>query len=349
MNTLKIIKPDDWHVHFREGFLTEKLVLESSKLFNRTIVMPNLNKPIINSKLAKSYKNKILNFSKNNKLFEPLITFYLNDDMSVDELIKAHQEGIVFAAKLYPLGATTNSFKGVKKISNLYSVFEKMTENNVPLLIHGEVNDKNVDIFDREKVFIEKELNQICKNFPDLKITLEHITTKFAVDYINSSKNDLKASITPHHLMINRTDMLEHKIKPHYYCLPILKREQDRKALLTAAFNENQKFFLGTDSAPHTLENKETSCGCAGVFNTINSIQMLTQLFDNNNKLDRLENFISVNGAIHYKKNINKNKINLIKREQPLMFEKYLDINGNKIKIFKPPFEVFWEILDYNE
>ena len=269
--------------------------------------------------------------------------------MSVDELIKAHQEGIVFAAKLYPLGATTNSFKGVKKISNLYSVFEKMSENNVPLLIHGEVNDKNVDIFDREKVFIEKELNQICKNFPDLKITLEHITTKFAVDYINSSKNDLKASITPHHLMINRTDMLEHKIKPHYYCLPILKREQDRKALLTAAFNENQKFFLGTDSAPHTLENKETSCGCAGVFNTINSIQMLTQLFDNNNKLDRLENFISVNGAIHYKKNINKNKINLIKREQPLMFEKYLDINGNKIKIFKPPFEVFWVILDYNE
>ncbi len=346
MKKIEIIKPDDWHVHFREGTLLKKLVPETSKLFNRAVVMPNLIDPIVNTKQALSYKNNILKYSNNNKNFKPLITFYLNDEIKIEELISAFENKIIFAVKLYPSGATTNSSKGVKNILNMYPVFEKMSKHGIPLLIHGEVNDKKVDIFDREKVFIQKFLSNICKNFPSLKITLEHITTKYAVEFINNSSNDIKASITPHHLILNRTDMLEHKIKPHYYCLPILKGENDRKALLDAAFNENRKFFMGTDSAPHYIENKESECGCAGVFNTINSVQMLTQLFENNGMLNKLEDFISKNGALHYNKKINKETITLKKQSKKIHFNKYMKLKESKIKIFKPPFDIFWEI-DY--
>ena len=345
MKTLKITKPDDWHVHFREGKLLEKLVPETSKLYNRAIVMPNLIRPIINSKRALIYKNKILKFSKNNEFFEPLITFYLNDDMCPKELTKAYIQKKVFAAKLYPAGATTNSSKGVKNISNIFKLLEAMTKIKMPLLIHGEVNDKKIDVFDREKIFIETILTKIIQKFPELKITLEHITTKFAVDFVNENSTNLKASITPHHLILNRSDMLEHKIKPHYYCLPILKREIDRKSLLKAAFNKNKKFFMGSDSAPHDIKEKESECGCAGIFNTINSVQMLTQIFDDNNKLDLLEEFISFNGALHYEMPVNTQKIKLGKQKEPIKFSKHLNFGKHKIKIFRPNFDVFWEIL----
>lgn len=345
MNTLEIIKPDDWHVHFRESPLLEKLVPETSKLFNRAIVMPNLEEPIIDSKQAFLYKKKILNFSKNNKFFEPLITFYLNKNIISEDLIYAFKNNIIFAVKLYPAGATTNSSKGVSNIYEIFDILEIMSDNNIPLLIHGEVNDKKVDIFDREKIFIEKELIKIIDNFPNLKITLEHITTKYAVDFINNASDKIRASITPHHLVLNRTDMLEHKIKPHYYCLPILKREEDRKALLSAAFNKNQKFFMGTDSAPHDVRLKENDCGCAGVFNTINSIQLLTQIFENNSCLDMLENFVSINGPLHYEQEKNSETITLKKKNKPINYDEYLELKNIKIKIFKPPFDVFWEII----
>ena len=345
MNTLEIIKPDDWHVHFRESPLLEKLVPETSKLFNRAIVMPNLAEPITDSKQAFLYKKKILNFSKNNKFFEPLITFYLNKNIVSEDLIYAFKNDIIFAVKLYPAGATTNSSKGVTNINEIFHILEIMSDNNIPLLIHGEVNDRKVDIFDREKVFIEKELIKIIENFPNLKITLEHITTKFAVDFINHASDKIRASITPHHLVLNRTDMLEHKIKPHYYCLPILKREEDRKALLSAAFNKNQKFFLGSDSAPHDVRLKENDCGCAGVFNTINSIQLLTQIFENNSCLDMLENFVSINGPLHYEQEKNLETITLKKQNKPINYDEYLELKDIKIKIFKPPFDVFWEII----
>lgn len=344
MKKIEIIKPDDWHVHFREGALLEKLVPQTSKLFNRAVVMPNLIDPIVNTKQALSYKNNIMKYSNNNKNFKPLITFYLNDELKIEELISAFDNKIIFGVKLYPSGATTNSSKGVKNILNMYPVFEEMSKHGIPLLIHGEVNDKKVDIFDREKVFIQKFLSNICKKFPSLKITLEHITTKYAVEFINNSSNDIKASITPHHLILNRTNMLEHKIKPHYYCLPILKSENDRKSLLGAAFNENRKFFMGTDSAPHYLKDKESECGCAGVFNTINSVQMLTQLFENYGMLDKLEDFISKNGALHYNQKINKETITLKKHSKKIHFHKYMNLKESKIKIFKPPFDIFWEI-----
>ena len=346
MNKIELIKPDDWHVHFREGAMLEKLVYETSKLYNRAIVMPNLINPITNSKKALIYKKQILRFSKNNKYFNPLLTFYLNKEVSPKDLTDAYKNNIIFAVKLYPSGATTNSFKGVKKIREVFNILEIMEKHNIPLLIHGEVNDKNIDIFDREKVFIDRELPQIYKNFPNLKITLEHITTKYAVNFINNTSNNIKASITPHHLILNRTDMLEHNIKPHYYCLPILKKEEDRKALLNAAFNKNQKFFMGTDSAPHDIKKKEAECGCAGIFNTINSIQILAQIFDNYNKLDCLENFISKNGALHYEVSSNNEKIRLQKQEKPINFPKTISLEKQKVKVFKPNFDVFWSIIN---
>ena len=348
MKNLKIIKPDDWHIHFREGELLKKIVPETSKNYNRVIVMPNLNEPITHSSDAKTYKKFILKFSKNNLNFQPLMTLYLNQNIDINDLLESHKNQNIFAVKLYPAGVTTNSSKGISRIKDIYNILEKMTKNKIPLLVHGEVNDKKIDVFDREKVFIENELYPITQKFPELKITLEHITTKFAVNFINESKTSVKSSITPHHLILNRTDMLEHKIKPHYYCLPILKREEDRKALLEAAYNKNQKFFMGSDSAPHDIKDKESSCGCAGIFNTINSIQVLAQVFENNNQLDKLEKFISINGTLHYELPINKDMITLVRLDKPLCFREFLKVQDQRIKIFKPPFNVFWNLNDKN-
>ena len=270
-------------------------------------------------KLAQNYKDTIQKYSANVN-FKPLITFYLTENININDLIKAYENDIIFAVKLYPSGVTTNSSQGVKKIDRIYSILEIMSDYKIPLLIHGEVNNKNVDVFDREKVFIKNELQDIINNFPKLKITLEHITTRFAVDFVNNARSNVRASITPHHLLINRSDMLEHKIRPHYYCLPILKREEDRKALVQAAISGNENFFLGTDSAPHTLSAKEAECGCAGIFNTINSIETLAQLFDNCEKIENLEKFSSINGARHYEININDEKIELIKTTEKTQF-----------------------------
>ncbi len=346
MSFLEIIKPDDWHVHFREGELLKLLVPETSKIYNRAIVMPNLIEPIQTEKSAALYKNEILKYSGNNKKFFPLMTLYLSEFIKIEELLNGFKNKNIFAAKLYPAGATTNSSKGVKDIEKIYPIFEKMSEIKMPLLIHGEVNDKSVDVFDREKVFVENILDKICHYFPNLKITLEHITTKFSVDYVKSKKSNLKASITPHHLILNRTDMLEHKIKPHYYCLPILKKEEDRKALLDVAINGDDNFFLGTDSAPHNIAEKENECGCAGVFNTIHSLEILAQIFDNNKKIHNLEKFVSLNGAKHYSLNKNNEKITLKKISEPLKFNKFLQSKNYNIKIFEPPFQVYWNIVN---
>ncbi len=346
MDFFEIIKPDDWHVHFREGQFLKLLVPETSKLYDRCIVMPNLSKPIQSELEAIEYRKEILKYSINNPNFYPFLTFYLSENIDVSDLEKAYKNKNIFAAKLYPAGATTNSSKGVRNIKNIYHILDKMSEIKMPLLIHGEVNEKEIDVFYREQVFIEKILEEIVTKFPDLKITLEHITSKFAVDYIKNKDDNLKASITPHHLMLNRTDMLAHNIKPHYYCLPILKKEEDRKALIEVATSGNKNFFLGTDSAPHTINMKEQECGCAGVFNTINSVQSLTQLFENYNRLKNLEKFLSINGSNHYGLKINKNKIKLKKHAKCLDFKKYINFSKNKIRIFEPPFQVYWDIVE---
>ena len=346
MKEIEIIKPDDWHVHFRDNEILKAVVPETTRHFARSIVMPNLIPPILNAKQAIEYKKRIEKAIPSTDSFEPLMTIYLTEETKKNELKSAYKNHDVFAAKLYPAGATTNSDSGVKDIEKIMPVLEIMAEIGMPLLIHGEVTDKEIDIFDREKVFIEKILDFICREIPNLKITLEHITTKDATLYVKEGNKNLAASITPHHLALNRNALFVGGIRPHSYCLPILKRETHRKSLIDAAVSSNQKFFLGTDTAPHLTIDKESACGCAGVFNTTYCLSILAQLFDNLKALPNLENFISINGAKHYNLNINKEKITLIKSSQNLIFKKYLDVNKLKIKIFQPDFLVFWKVSE---
>jgi dihydroorotase len=346
MEEIEIIKPDDWHVHFRDGKILEAVVPETTRHFARGIIMPNLVPPILKGIDAVKYKKKIQNAIPINDRFIPLMTIYLTENTNKDDIRKAYEGGQVFATKLYPAGATTNSNSGVKDIKKIMPVLETMSEIGMPLLIHGEVTDKEIDIFDREKIFIDKNLTFICKELPELKITLEHITTKEAVIYVNEGNKNLVASITPHHMIFNRNSIFVGGIKPHNYCLPILKREIHRKSLLKAATSGNTNFFLGTDTAPHFTSDKESACGCAGIFNATYCLPILAQLFDNENALPNLEKFVSRNGAKHYNLKTNHETVLIVKSSQALSFEEYVDIGQQKIKIFKPDFPVFWNIAN---
>jgi dihydroorotase len=344
MEEIEIIKPDDWHVHFRDNEILRAVVPETTKHFARSIVMPNLVPPILNAKQAIEYKKRIEKAIPPKDSFEPLMTVYLTEETSKDDLKSAYKNGSVFAVKLYPAGATTNSDSGVKDIKKIMPILNMMAEIGMPLLIHGEVTDKEIDIFDREKVFIDEKLDFICKELPDLKITLEHITTTEATQYVKEGNKNLAASITPHHLALNRNALFVGGIRPHNYCLPILKRETHRKALLEVAVSGNPKFFLGTDTAPHLTKDKESACGCAGIFNATYCLLILAQLFDNENSLNNLEKFVSLNGAYHYNLKTNNETILMAKSSEALIFEEYLYFNKQRIKIFEPSFPVFWEI-----
>jgi dihydroorotase len=346
MKKIEIIKPDDWHVHFRDNEILKAVVPETTRHFGRSIVMPNLIPPILNARQAIEYKKRIVKTIPITDNFEPLMTIYLTEETNKYELHDAYMSGAVFAVKLYPAGATTNSDSGVKDIEKVMPVLETMAKNGMPLLIHGEVTDKKVDIFDREKVFIDEKLDIICKKLPELKITFEHITTKEAVKYVQESNKNLAASITPHHLALNRNALFDGGIRPHNYCLPILKKEIHRQSLLQVAISGNSKFFLGTDTAPHLTKDKENVCGCAGVFNATYCLSILAQLFDNENTLPNLEKFISINGAKHYNLKANNQKIIMIKSNEPILFREYLNVAKKKIKIFKPDFPVFWSVTN---
>ncbi|MDC1066972.1 dihydroorotase [Alphaproteobacteria bacterium] len=344
MEEIEIIKPDDWHVHFRDNEILKAVVPETTRHFARSIVMPNLIPPILNAKQAIEYKKKIEKAIPPTDSFEPLMTIYLTEETNQYELKDAYNSGAVFAVKLYPAGATTNSESGVKDIEKVMPVLETMAEIGMPLLIHGEVTDKEIDIFDREKVFIDQKLDFICKKLPELKITLEHITTKDAAQYVEEGNKNLSASITPHHLALNRNALFIGGIKPHNYCLPILKREIHREALLKAAISGNVKFFLGTDTAPHLTIDKESECGCAGVFNATYCLPILAQIFHDNNSMSNLENFVSKNGTIHYNMKMNQEKVKLFKSSNRLIFKKFINISKEKIKIFEPDFPVYWDV-----
>ena len=346
MEEIQIIKPDDWHVHFRDNNILKAVVPETSRHFSRAIVMPNLIPPILNGSQAIEYKSRIENAIPKKDKFLPLMTIYLTENINEKELKKAYKNGLVFAAKLYPAGATTNSESGVKDMSKIIPVLETMAEVGMPLLIHGEVTDEKVDIFDREKKFIETKLDFICKKLPELKITLEHITTKEATQYIIEGNENLAASITPHHLAMNRNAIFSGGIKPHNYCLPILKRETHRQALIDVAVSGNKKFFLGTDSAPHLVGDKESSCGCAGIFNSTYCISILAEIFDKKNSIEILESFVSINGAHHYGCQVNKEKIKLIKLKKPLLFNRSLNFENKQIIMFEPDFNVFWQVAN---
>ena len=346
MKEIEIIKPDDWHVHFRDNEILQAVVPETTRHFARSIVMPNLIPPILNARQAIEYKKRIEKAVPPTDNYEPLMTMYLTEETNKDELKNAYINGAVFAVKLYPAGATTNSESGVKDIAKIIPVLEMMADIGMPLLIHGEETNPNIDIFDREKEFIDKKLDFLCQKLPELKITLEHITTNDAVLYVKEGNENLAASITPHHLSLNRNAIFVGGIRPHNYCLPILKREPHRKSLVDAAISGNPKFFLGTDTAPHLIKDKENACGCAGIFNATYCLPILTQLFDNENSINKLESFVSKNGAKHYNLSLNTEKIILKKYHEKLIFKKHLDVSKEKIKIFEPNFFVFWKVVD---
>lgn len=311
---ITITRPDDWHLHVRDGAALKYTVPFTARQFGRAIIMPNLTPPCITTEQALGYRDRILAATPTNDSFQPLMTLYLTDNTSPSEIKKAKDSGFVVAVKLYPAGATTNSDAGVTDMTKCYRTLAALQENNMPLLVHGEVTDPHVDIFDREKLFIEQALIPTRNAFPELKIVFEHITTKDAVDYVLAEDKYTAATITPQHLLYNRNAIFKGGIRPHYYCLPVLKREEHRLALNAAATSANPKFFLGTDSAPHAQDKKESACGCAGIFSAPLAIELYARAFDANNAIDKLEGFASFFGADFYGVERNTQTITLHKQ-----------------------------------
>jgi dihydroorotase len=300
LHTLRITQPDDWHLHLRDGDALDTTVPHTARHFGRAIVMPNLKPPIANVEMALDYRQRILEVVPEGMPFSPLMTLYLTDKLSVSEIAKAQENEFIHAIKYYPAGATTNSENGVTDINAVMPVLEEMARLGLPLLIHGEVTDADIDIFDREEKFIDTILSPLLDRIPELKIVLEHITTSQAVQFVSEQNTNIAATITPHHLLYNRNDLLAGGVRPHFYCLPILKRDIHQKALGDAAISGNSRFFLGTDSAPHARHTKETDCGCAGIYSAAGAIELYTEFFDQQNALDKLEGFASHFGADFY-------------------------------------------------
>lgn len=313
MTTISIIRPDDWHVHLRDGDSLATTVKDISRYFGRAIVMPNIVPPVTTAELAVQYHQRIMENSTQAH-FSPLMVMYLTDSTTVKDIEDAKASGLVYAAKLYPAGATTNSSSGVTQIENIYPVLEAMQRVGMPLLIHGEVTTDDIDIFDREHIFIETILTPLVAKFTELSIVLEHITTKQAVDFVKSAGKNVAATITAHHLLFNRNHMLVGGIRPHYFCLPVLKRNIHQQALIEAATSGNSKFFLGTDSAPHPQHAKESACGCAGSYTAHAAIELYAEVFEQENALDKLEAFASINGPTFYQLPLNTDKITLTKK-----------------------------------
>ncbi len=298
--TLTITRPDDWHLHVRDGDALASVLPDTARQFARAIIMPNLKPPVRTTLEAGWYRDRILAALPANTAFEPLMTLYLTDNTEPDEIKRAKASGFVHAVKYYPAGATTNSDSGVTDIRKCDAVFEAMQDAGLPLLLHGEVTDSETDIFDREKIFIERHLIPLTRRFPTLRIVFEHITTASAVKFVLAANDNVAATITAHHLLFNRNEIFKGGIRPHYYCLPVLKREQDRLALLKAATSGNKKFFLGTDSAPHAKNTKEASCGCAGCYTALHAMELYASAFESVSALDKLEGFASFFGADFY-------------------------------------------------
>ncbi|MDP1659275.1 MAG: dihydroorotase [Methylotenera sp.] len=311
--TLTITRPDDWHLHLRDGAALKAVLPDTARQFARAIVMPNLRSPVTTTELAIAYRQRIVEALPSGMRFEPLMTLYLTDNTSAEEITKAKVSGLIHGVKLYPAGATTNSDSGVTNLNKCAKALEMMEKLGLPLLAHAEVTDSDVDVFDRERVFIERHMIPLSKKFPALKIVFEHITTKDAADFVMGSPDNVAATITAHHLLMNRNDMFKGGIQPHHYCLPILKREEHRVALVKAATSGNAKFFLGTDSAPHAKHTKEAACGCAGMYTAHTAIELYAEVFDNASAQDKLEGFASFYGADFYGLPRNTEQIKLVK------------------------------------
>lgn len=345
IQTITLRKPDDWHLHLRDGAMLKAVLPFSSKHYARAIIMPNLVPPIKTSQQAIAYRQRILAVLPSADNFTPLMTAYLSDDTSAEELINGFKQGVLYAAKLYPAHATTNSAHGVTSIETVMPVLQAMEKAGMPLLIHGEMTDANIDIFDREARFIESTLVPLVAKMPGLKIVLEHITTAEAAEFVLNASNNVAATITPQHLMFDRNAIFKGGIRPHYYCLPILKRNKHLLALVKAATSASTRFFLGTDSAPHECARKESSCGCAGIFNASVAIQAYTTVFDQANALQQLEAFCSLNGPKFYGLPVNEERITLERRTYQIPTE--LPISGEgKLIPFMAGETLPWSIVE---
>lgn len=340
---ITIPRPDDWHLHLRDGAMLEAVLPETTRHFARAIIMPNLVPPVVTAADATAYKDRIMAALPAGTDFTPLMTLYLTENTDADDMAAAHASGLISAVKLYPAGATTNSASGVGNFDNVSGVLERMAEIGLPLCVHGEVTDADVDIFDREAVFIDRVLDPIRRKNPDLRVVMEHITTSDGVDYVKSADKNLAATITTHHLIINRNDILVGGIKPHYYCLPVAKRESHRLALRAAATSGDARFFLGTDSAPHTDPNKLSSCGCAGCFTAPNTMPILAHVFEEENALDQLAAFASQNGPAFYGMAVNETTLTLTKDATTPHPDKLITAEG-EVTVFDPGFDLLWQV-----
>ena len=338
--SITIRRPDDWHVHLRDGDMLKGVVAHTARQFARAIVMPNLSPPVTTVEAGRAYRERILAAVPEGMAFEPLITCYLTDTQSPDEVAQGHAEGVFTAAKLYPAHATTGSAHGVTDVANIRGVLERMQQIDMPLLIHGEVTDHSVDIFDREKVFIERTMEGLVRDFPELRVVFEHITTKDAADFVAATGPNVAATITPQHLHINRNAMFAGGIRPHAYCLPVAKREIHRLALRKAATSGNPKFFLGTDSAPHAVSAKESACGCAGIFNAPYALESYLTVFEEEDALDKFEGFASLHGPAFYKLPVNEDTITL--RKVPTPIPASIDCAGTPVVPFHASEELDW-------
>jgi dihydroorotase len=346
MKTLTIRRPDDWHLHLRDGAVLSGVIADTSRHFARAIIMPNLVPPVVTTADASAYRERIMAALPSGHRFEPLMTLYLTEHTNPDDVEAGKASGLITAVKLYPAGATTNSHGGVRDMDKAMPVLERMAKIGLPLCVHGEVTTPSVDIFDREAVFIETVLDPLRRRLPELKITMEHVTTSDGIDYIKAASANLAGSITTHHLIINRNDILVGGIRPHYYCLPVAKRESHRLALRAAATSGDGRFFLGTDSAPHVDPLKECGCGCAGIYTSINTMSCLAHVFEDDDALDKLEAFTSLNGPAWYGVEPNAETITLTRQENKVEFPAKRDTGAGLITVFDPGFPLFWDVVD---
>lgn len=346
--TLSIRRPDDWHLHLRDGAMMEGIIGETTRHFARAIIMPNLVPPVVTAAHARAYRERILKAGAGKNggdAFEPLMTLYLTEETDPADVRAAFADGIIHAIKLYPAGATTNSQSGVTDFDKVMPVLETMADIGLRLCVHGEVTDHDVDIFDREKVFIDRQLEMIRTWVPELKVTMEHVTTKDGVDYIAEADRNLCGSITTHHLIINRNNLLVGGIRPHYYCLPVAKREEHRLALRKAATSGDTRYFLGTDSAPHPTDAKECACGCAGVFTATNTMACLAHVFEEEDALDKLEAFASLNGPAAYGLHPNDEAITLQRSDEPVSYPSIIDTGAGPVTVFDPGYPLNWQVV----
>ncbi|MCC5962780.1 MAG: dihydroorotase [Rhodobacteraceae bacterium] len=340
--SLTLPRPDDWHLHLRDGAMLDGIAPESARHFARAIIMPNLVPPVVTGAQAAAYRDRIRAVTGPD--FTPLMTLYLTESTDPADVVAAHRDGIITAVKLYPAGATTNSASGVRDFDRVRGVLDAMAEAGIPLLTHGEVTDPEIDIFDREAVFIDRVLEPLRRATPALRVVMEHITTSDAVAYVRSQPEGLGATITTHHLVINRNHILVGGIRPHYYCLPVAKRESHRQALVAAATSGDARFFLGTDSAPHADDAKESACGCAGCFTATNTMSILAQIFEEAGALDRLEAFVARNGPGFYHLPVNSATITLQKTESPVSYPDKIETGAGPVTVFNPGIPLYWQV-----